>query len=105
MRVRPSAIALACALAVACTKTGPQECPSLQHPSARSEVTAVLVPATNQIYALGGQGAQLPLDELWRYSFGACGGWTRLVLPSSPGPRANYAAALDTKRSRILYIG
>jgi hypothetical protein len=96
---------VACVLAIGCTKTGPQECPSLQHPSARSEVTAVVVPDTNQIYALGGQGAQLPLDELWRYSFGACGGWTRLVLPSSPGPRANYAAALDTKRSRIVYIG
>jgi len=91
--------------AAACTKTGPQMCPSLERPSARSAVNAVLVPATNQIYALGGLGAQLPIDELWRYSFGACGGWTRLVLASSPGPRANYAAAFDDMRSRIVYIG
>lgn len=96
---------VACVLAVGCTKTGPQQCPSLERPSARSQVTAVLVPETNQVYALGGLGAQLPLDELWRYSFGACGGWTRLVLASSPGPRANYAATLDTMRSRIVYIG
>lgn len=93
------------AFAAACTRTGPEQCPSLARPSARSQVDAVLVPATNQVYALGGAGAQLPLDELWRYSFGACGGWTRLVLASSPGPRANYAAAFDTLRNRIVYIG
>jgi hypothetical protein len=104
MRLAFVALPLAAALA-ACTKTGPQECPSLERPSARSQVAAVLVPDTNQIYALGGAGPQLPLDELWRYSFGACGGWTRLVLPSSPGARANYAATLDSMRSRILYIG
>ncbi|HEX9103114.1 MAG TPA: hypothetical protein VF997_12970 [Polyangia bacterium] len=107
MRPAPTAaLALAAALAAAaCTKTGPQQCPSLERPSARSQVGAVLVPATNQIYALGGQGPQLPLDELWRYSFGACGGWARLVLASSPGPRAAYAAAFDDMRSRIVYIG
>src|SRR5436305_12692761 len=105
MMARMRFVALACALAIGCTKTGPQQCPSLERPSARSGVTAVLEPGTNQIYALGGQGAQLPLDELWRYSFGACGGWSHLVLASSPGPRANYAAALDDMRSRIVYIG
>lgn len=99
-------LSLVAALAMAaCTVTGPQQCPSLQRPSARSQVGAVLVPATNQIYALGGAGPQLPLDELWRYSFGACGGWTRLTLASSPGARADYAAALDTMRNRIVYIG
>lgn len=104
MRLVVAAVALVAA-ASACTKTGPQMCPSLERPSARSAVDAVLVADTNQIYALGGQGAELPIDELWRYSFGACGGWTRLVLASSPGPRANYAAAFDDMRSRILYIG
>jgi len=106
--MRPAfvAVPLVAALALAaCTKTGPQACPSLERPSARSQVDAVLVPDTNQIYALGGAGPQLPLDELWRYSFGACGGWTRLVLPSSPGARANYAATLDSMRSRIIYLG
>ena len=106
MRVMRLASVAAAALALAaCTKTGPQQCPSLERPSARSQVDAVLDPSTNQIYALGGLGPQLPFDELWRYSFGACGGWTRLALASSPGPRANYAAALDTMRSRIVYIG
>lgn len=97
---------VACVVAVGCTKTGPpQQCPSLARPSARSQVTAVLVPADNQIYALGGQGPQLPLDELWRYSFGSCGGWTELAPASTPGRRANYAAAFDSKRNRIIYIG
>jgi len=104
MRLLPVVLALVLALA-ACTKTGPQQCPSLQRPSARSQVDAVLVPETNQIYALGGAGPQLPIDELWRYSFGACGGWTRLAPASLPGPRANYAATLDDMRSRIVYIG
>ncbi len=103
--MRLACVVAASLFAAACTKTGPQQCPSLDRPSARSQVNAVLVPATNQIYALGGQGPQLPLDEMWRYSFGACGGWTRLVLASSPGPRAGYAAAFDTMRDRIVYIG
>ena len=93
------------AAVAACTTTGPQQCPSLERPSARSQVNPVLVPATNQIYALGGMGQQLPIDDLWRYSFGACGGWSRMVPASSPGPRANYAAAFDDLRTRIVYIG
>jgi Kelch motif protein len=99
---------LACALAAltGCTVDGgPVDCPSKQRPTARAGVGAVLVPATNQIYALGGATATGPVDELWRYSFGACGGWYRLTTASSPGPRAHYAAAFDTKRERILYIG
>ena len=40
----------------ACTKTGTQVCPSQDRPSARSQLTAVLVPSANQIYALGGEG-------------------------------------------------
>ena len=106
MRLAFAAVPLAAALALAaCTKTGPQQCPSQERPSARSQVDAVLVPDTNEVYALGGAGPQLPLDELWRYSFGACGGWTQLALLSSPGARANYAAALRLKRNRIVYIG
>jgi hypothetical protein len=103
----PLLLACTAAVAVGCTKTGPpQQCPSQLRPSARSQVTAVLVPADNQIYALGGLGAQLPLDELWRYSFGSCGGWIHIVpATTTPGPRANYAAAFDDKRSRIIYIG
>jgi hypothetical protein len=89
----------------ACTKTGSQVCPSQDRPSARSEVNAVLVPATNEIYALDGQGARTPVDELWRWSFGACGGWAHLQPLMTPAPRANYAAAFDDSRHRILYIG
>jgi hypothetical protein len=91
----------------ACTKTGPQVCPSQARPSARSQLTAVLVPATNQIYALGGQGDRTPIDDLWRWSFGSCGGWQQLdVAPmTSPGARANYAATYDDSRHRILYVG
>ena len=104
--MRLASVVACLAAAIGCTRTGPpQQCPSLARPSARSQVSAVLVPADNQIYVFGGQGAQLPRDDLWRYSFGSCGGWTQLRPTSMPGPRANYAAAFDSKRSRIVYIG
>ena len=103
--MRLALAALVAVTAAACTQTGPQECPSLLRPSGRSGVNAVLVPATNQIYALDGLGQNMVLDELWRYAFGTCGGWTHLALESSPGPRANYAAAFDDMRNRIVYIG
>jgi hypothetical protein len=83
----------------------PRQCPSPLRAPARSQVTPVLVPTTNQVYVLGGQSATGPLDELWRWSFGSCGGWERLTLASSPGPRAGYAAAFDDSRHRIVYIG
>jgi hypothetical protein len=102
---RLAVVAVFALFASACTKTGPGQCPSVDRPSARSGVGAVLDPVTNQVYALGGLGAMLPIDELWRYSFNGCRGWSRLVLASSPGPRASYAAALDTMRRRIIYIG
>ncbi|MGZ3425565.1 MAG: Kelch repeat-containing protein [Polyangia bacterium] len=89
----------------ACTKTGTQVCPSPDRPSARSQLTAVLVPTTNEIYAFGGIGDRpLPFDELWRWSFGACGGWVHLQPDMTPGPRSNYAVALDDSRHRIVYI-
>jgi hypothetical protein len=107
--MRPAPLTLVLALAArtlaACTVTGPQQCPSQQRPTARSQVDAILVPATNQIYALGGQGPNIASSELWRYSFGACGGWSQLMTSSSPGLRANYAAAFDDMRDRIIYIG
>ncbi len=104
--MRPAPLALVPALALAaCTVNGPQQCPSQARPTARSQVDAVLVAATNQIYALGGQGANIPSSELWRYSFGACGGWSQLTTAATPGPRANYAAAFDDMRDRIIYIG
>jgi Kelch motif protein len=105
MRLALAAVFVLPLAAAACTRSGAQQCPSLARPSARSEVDAVLVPATNQIYALGGQGPNAPIDEMWRYSFGACGGWTHLALASTPGPRAGYTAALDNMRDRIVYIG
>jgi hypothetical protein len=88
-----------------CGVDGGGTCPSMLRPSARSQATAVLTPATNQIYVYGGQGATGPLEDLWRWSFGSCGGWTSLTLPSSPGPRADQAAAFDDSRHRILYVG
>lgn len=93
-------------LAAGCTVDGgPVDCPSKQRATGRSAVDAVLVPATNQIYALGGKTATGPVDELWRWSFGSCGGWSRLTTASTPGPRAGYAAAYDDRRNRIVYIG
>jgi Kelch motif/Galactose oxidase, central domain len=103
--MRRLALALPALALAACTVTGTQQCPSQARPSARSDVAAVYVPTTNQIYALGGQGPLLPLDDLWRYSFGPCGGWLPLTLMPTPGPRAGYAAAFDSMRDRIVYIG
>lgn len=97
---------LGCALIAGCTvRGGPITCPSPLRPAARSQLTPVLVAATDQIYALGGANDMHPIDDLWRWSFGSCGGWQPLSLASSPGPRAGYAAAFDDKRQRILYIG
>jgi Kelch motif len=98
-------LAIGFAVLAGCGMDGGAQCPSTLRPSARSQVNAVVTPATNQIYALGGQTAAGTVDELWRWTFGACGGWARLQLASTPGPRANYAAALDESRHRILYIG
>lgn len=93
-------------LVVGCTVDGgPIDCPSKQRASGRSATEAVLVPATNQIYVLGGKSGGTALDDLWRWSFGSCGGWNRLTTASSPGARADYAAAFDDRRSRIVYVG
>lgn len=99
---------VACAIAVAgCNQRSgpPPVCPSPLQPPARSDVTAVRVPETNTIYVYGGAGANGALADLWRYGFGACGGWITLSPTSSPGPRAGQAAAFDSARHRIIYLG
>lgn len=105
-RMRWLALALA-TLTAACTGHGgpPPVCPSPLHPSARSDMTAVLVPDTDRVYLYGGRDANGPRGDLWLLTFGACGGWFELSPPSSPGPLAGYAAAYDSMRHRIVYIG
>ena len=97
--------ALAVAAAAGCGRHVVAECPSTQRPSARSDFTAVHVPATDQIYVLGGRAPLDPDAQLWRWSFGACGGWQRLPTESTPGARAGYAADFDDRRHRIVYVG
>jgi hypothetical protein len=107
---------LACALAAAgavvvtgaagCgTGPGPAQCPSTLRAPGRSDFHPIMLPAANRIYVLGGQGSTQTFHDLWVWSFGACGGWTQLPTSSSPGPITGYAAALDTMRNRILYVG
>ena len=101
------ATALAALVVAGCTRRGPDECPTTR-PSPRAALTAVRAPTTNQLYVYGGalpSGATAASAELWRYSFGACGGWLRLDAAAPPGPLAGYAAAFDDKRRRIIYVG
>lgn len=86
-----------------CTRSGPPSiCPSPLHPSARSDTQPILVADTNQIYVYGGNGGG---SELWRRSFGSCGGWQQLTPAQTPEPFLFYAAAFDDSRHRIVYIG
>jgi hypothetical protein len=83
-------------------------------PPARKDVDAVLVPSTRQVYLFGGDEAPfdptaaVPVRQLvadvWRLTLGACPTWEMLPA-SAAGARAGYAAVLDSKRGRILYIG
>lgn len=84
-------------LAAGCAYRSPLPCPSPLHPPAMSGVTPLLVADTNQIYLYGGA-------QLWRRSFGACGGWQNLTPPSTPTLGTIYAAAFDDKRHRIIYV-
>ncbi len=100
-----------CFVIAGCGVKGSELCPTTG-PSPRAFATAVLAPSYNEIYLYGGQtgtnlaGGSINSDELWRYSFGACSGWLKLApTGNSPGGWSRYAAALDTKRSRILYVG
>src|SRR6185503_8718981 len=83
---------------------------SALRPSARKDIEAVLVPSTKQILIYGGDEAPFDpnamaqpkqfVDELWRFDLG-CKTWEQLTA-NAPGPRAGYAAALDTKRNRMV---
>jgi hypothetical protein len=99
------------ALVAGCGVHGSEICPT-SGPSPRAFATAVLVPSYNEVYLYGGTtgmtlaGSSIDSDELWRYSFGACSAWVKVVpTGTSPGGLSRYAAALDTKRNRILYVG
>jgi hypothetical protein len=100
-------LALACA-AAACTVHGSDTCGSATaRPSARDGATAVLVPTTNQVYLYGGETAtSADAGDLWRYSFAAgCSGWAPIATDTHPtGIGADYAAAFDSTRQRILYV-
>jgi hypothetical protein len=85
---------------------------SAVRPPGRKDVDAVLVPSSGKIVVFGGDVAPfstaLPaprqlVDDLWRYDV-ACGTWENLGAGQAPGPRAAYAAALDTKRNRMLVV-
>jgi hypothetical protein len=94
-------------LAAGCTVQGDGSCGV--HPSARDGATAVFVPTSNEVYLYGGVTATSgDAGDLWRYSFvGNCnGGWTPLATATHPsGIGAPYAAAFDSQRHRIVYVG
>jgi hypothetical protein len=89
-------------------------CSNGLRPSARKDFDAVLAPATKQILVYAGDVAPFDptgapnrqyVDELWELDLG-CGGWQRLATQTAAGPRGEYAAALDSKRNRmIVYAG
>lgn len=100
------AFVLAAASVVGCGQTGPIDCPSKLRPSPRSGAAAALVPATGEIFMIGGTTANGALtDELWRWSSGACGGWLPLALTDAPLPRTGAAALFDPSRHRLIVLG
>jgi hypothetical protein len=105
------AVAIVCSLALAlvaagCGVTGAGECPSTLRPTPRSGVAVVAVPSTNQVYAFGGLTANgTSSDELWRWSYGPCGGWLPLAVPGAPRPDSDGAAVFDARRHRIIVAG
>lgn len=109
--MRPLLLFLPLVLAAGCGVHGNETCPTTG-PSPRAYATAVLVPTYNEVYLYGGQtgttlaGSAITSDELWRYSFDGCSGWVKVVpAGTSPGGLSRYAAALDSKRNRIIYVG
>jgi hypothetical protein len=81
------------------------QCSSTARPPARTDFTAVRVPATDHLFVFGGRAPLAAVAALWRWGFGACAGWLHLPFETTPGPRAGYAADFDDRRHRILYVG
>jgi N-acetylneuraminic acid mutarotase len=86
--------------------------PLTVRPQARQRIDAVLLPAALQVLVYGGDGAptssMLPAprqlgDDLWSFDL-ACSTWTQLGAQQPPGALGEYAAALDSKRNRMVVI-
>jgi N-acetylneuraminic acid mutarotase len=82
-------------------------------PPGRKSIDAVLAPTLNQLFVYGGDQQPFTMalpaprqfvDDLWSYDW-ASGQWSMVATGVPPGPRGQYAAALDSKRNRILYFG
>jgi hypothetical protein len=105
-----SRVLLMAVLGGGCTTTVGEIGSCSTRPAPRGDVSAVLVPTSNQLYLYGGDQtpvgpARQLIPGLWRYSFASCARWTPLTVSADPGPRAGYAAAFDDRRHRILYVG
>src|SRR5581483_11002101 len=86
--------------------------PLTVRPQARQRVDAALLPSTLKILVYGGDEAptssMLPAprqltDDLWSFDL-ACGTWTQLGTQQPPGAMGEYAAALDSKRNRVILV-
>jgi len=81
--------------------------------SARRDIEAVPIGGARAIVFGGDQSpvdtmsaspSRQLVDDTWQIELG-CGSWTRLSVIGTPGPRGGYAAALDSKRNRLLLFG
>jgi hypothetical protein len=83
--------------------------PSGAPPSPRNGHVAVFDPIGDRMVIFGGAGTSLPqemYDDTWVLSFYPSPAWTRIVPTGvSPSPRSWMAAALDTRRRRMLVFG
>src|SRR5581483_7267128 len=70
--------------------------PLTVRPQARQRVdaapTSSMLPAPRQL-----------TDDLWSFDL-ACGTWTQLGTQQPPGAMGEYAAALDSKRNRVILV-
>ena len=81
-------------------------------PEPRSEATGVLDAQKGRILMFGGntlapvecRPAYAQTAELWAFDLN-CNTWERVESPRAPSKRARAAAAIDTKRNRMLVFG
>ena len=78
-------------------------------PGPRTGHVAIYDPVGDQMVMFGGAGASLPqqiFNDTWALSFSPSPHWTQLTPAGTPpGGRYSMAAALDTKRRRMLMFG
>jgi hypothetical protein len=107
-------------VAAGCSNGGSNSAPDMStapdmtstlRPPARQSIDAVLAGTSVFVYGGDEEPANLSMappqqlvDDLWRFDV-STRVWSQVSTGNAPGARARYAAALDSKRNRIVYFG